>query len=255
MDFAQGNFGREKLLAYIRHLQNQGYAPNTIRRFDLTAIRRFYKVNGLTWPLKPWELPQVSERDIYAPALDMKVIVQMIRAAKSGSVLSQDIALLALATIYGLRRIEMTTLSSDDLDLAHHLLHVKTAKHGRERWHLIPEVIAPYPEAGLVQTLSPRQATEAYYRIEAAAGLERMPEVGWHAIRRSLTRALIETGLPEPTIRNFLRWKRSSSDMLLLYQATTVVGADGSRTDPGRQDRAVDEQVFEIHPFLKVWGE
>lgn len=51
VDFCQGDFSREKLVAYIRHLKRQGYSPGTIKKFDLTAVRRFYKVNCLDWPL------------------------------------------------------------------------------------------------------------------------------------------------------------------------------------------------------------
>jgi len=41
--------------------------------------------------------------------------------------------------------------------------------------------------------------------------------------------------------------------MLLSYQATTVVGAAGVSTEPGREDRQVDEKVFQHHPFLPLW--
>jgi len=253
VDFAGGDFGRERLLAYIKHLQNEGYSPNTISRFDLTAIRRFYKVNGLEWPLKRWELPSVSERDIYAPALHQDVIAKLVATARAGKVPRGDAALLALSTTYGLRRVEMTTLRPHDVDWEHKVLFIRTAKHGRERLHIMPEALVPYLKAGLGRPLSPTQASKAFYRLEVAAGLRKMPEVGWHGIRRALTRALVEANLPEAVIRNFLRWKRSSDDMLLRYHATTVVGEDGTFTDPGRRDREVDEMVFKVHPFLRLW--
>ncbi|MEX2430776.1 MAG: tyrosine-type recombinase/integrase, partial [Dehalococcoidia bacterium] len=242
-----------RLLAFLRYLQHEGYAPNTIRRFYLPTIRRFYKINALEWPLKAWELPQVSERDVFAPALSAGIVRRLVDAALQDTVAPEDAALLALSTTYGLRRVEMTALRSEDIDPEHHLIHVRTAKGGRSRWHLIPQAIRAVLREGLPLGRSPRQVSKAFGRLEAAAGIQHIDETGWHAIRRALTRGLVEAGLPEPVIRNFLRWKRSADDMLLAYYSTTVVGEDGTHVDPGRQDRGVDEQVFARHPFLSLW--
>ncbi|MDI6894847.1 MAG: phage integrase N-terminal SAM-like domain-containing protein [Bacillota bacterium] len=255
LQFAGGDLGRDRLLAYIRHLEKQRYSPNTIRRFELVAIRGLYRACGIPWPLKRWELPAVSERDIYAPALHPDLISRMVSAATSGKVTPTDAALVAMSTTYGLRRVEMASVTPTDLDTDRGVLYVRTAKRGRERAHLVPDAVLPYLERGLSHPPTPREVSEAYYRVEEAAGLPRMPEVGWHAIRRALTRGLVEANLPEAVIRNFLRWKRSESDMLLRYHAATVVGEDGGYLDPGRQDRQVDQAVFERHPFLPLWGD
>jgi len=256
VDFADGEFGRERLLAYIKRLQKERYSPNTIRRYDLTAIRRFYKVNDLPWPLKPWELPSVGEQDIYAPALDAGLIMRLIDTAKRGRVSRQDRALLALSTTYGLRRAEMCGIGPGDIDLERGLLRIHTLKHGRERWHLIPEAIAPYLQVLPFRYLSPTMASKAFYRLEQAAGIPRLKECGWHGIRRALVRGLVQAGVAEPMIRNFLRWKRgTTSDMLLTYFSTQVICADASYIDPGRRDKETDEAVFRVHPFLPMWEE
>jgi integrase len=252
--FSGGSLDRDRLLAYVRHLQAQGYSPNTIRRFDLVAVRGLFRASGNPWPLKSWELPTVSERDVFAPALHPDLIVGMVTAVKSGRVTREDGALVALAVTYGLRRIELAGMTPDDLDPERGLLTVRTAKRGRERVHLVPEIIAPYL-AHLGRPLTPRDVSAVYYRVESAAGIPRMAEVGWHAIRRSLTRGLLQAGVPEAAVRNFMRWKRSEGDMLLRYFSTTVVGQDSRYLDPGREDREVDEAVFRSHPFLPMWGD
>lgn len=254
VDFCQGDFSREKLAAYIQHLQRHGYSPGTIKKFDLTAIRRFYKVNGLDWPLKHWEVPTLKEGDVYAPALSPDLVRRIIEVVRAGEVPPEDAALAALSTTYGLRRAEMCDLGPEDIDLKRGLLHVFTLKHGRERWHLIPKEIAPYLLALPKRRLSPTMASKAFYRIERAAGLPRMGEVGWHAIRRALVRGLVQAGLPEPIVRDFLRWKRgTASDMLLAYYSTQVVGVEGIFTEAARRDEETDREVFAKHPFLPMW--
>jgi len=255
VEFAGGDFGKKKMTAYIARLQSEGYSPNTIRRHDLTAIRKFYRVNGLPWPLEGWELPKVSERDVYAPALADKLIAKLIETARSGSALPADAAFLALSTVYGMRRVEIAAITPFDLDYDERLLYVRTGKGGRERWHMIPEVIVPYLRAGLTRAFSPAQVSKAWYRLEKASGIGRIEDAGFHAVRRSLVRGLVNAGLPEAVIRNFLRWKRSDDDMLHRYFSTTVVGEGGSHTDPGRRDKQVDEQVFAVHPFLSRWSD
>ncbi|MDP2858086.1 MAG: hypothetical protein Q8P50_08935 [Bacillota bacterium] len=252
--FSGGNLHHDRLLAYFRHLEAQGYSPNTIRRYDMVAVRGLFRANGVPWPLKAWELPTVSERDVYAPALHPELVSRMVKAVKAGQVSPEDGALVALAVVYGLRRVELASMTPDDLDVAPGLLCVRTAKRGRERVHIVPEAIQPHL-ACLRGPLTPRDVSAAYYRLERAAGIPRMPEVGWHAIRRSLTRGLLQASVPEAIVRNFMRWKRSEGDMLLRYFSTTVVGQDGQYLDPGREDREVDEAVFKSHPFLPMWGD
>ncbi|MCL6557653.1 MAG: hypothetical protein K6U74_02400, partial [Firmicutes bacterium] len=63
---------------------------------------------------------------------------------------------------------------------------------------------------------------------------------------------LIDAGLSEFTVMDFLRWKRSTQLMPALYYSVTVIGEE-KRVELGKTDREVDEKVFKVHPFLPFW--
>lgn len=252
--FSQGDFSRETLLDYINAIEKDNYAPSTITKVMIPTVRRVFKSNKQEWPLLPGEGPALREGDVYNPALDPVLVAKLIKVAKGHGVSRTHRTILALSTIYGLRRIEMSEISAANIDLNNRVLIVHTAKGGRERWHLIPEQILPHlsmPHRSLGQMAVSR----AYWAIEKAAGVERMYEVGWHAIRRILVRLLIQAGLPGLTVDNFMRWKRGGSDMKRLYFDSVVVGEGSERTEVGKLDKDVDLAVFKVHPFLNLWSE
>lgn len=253
LEECRGDFSKEAVLRHLDSLREQGYADGTI---DLAfrTIRRFYKVNNLPWPFKYREGPVIREREVYAPALSPDVIAQVIEGAKNGVLNEAEACMVALSTVYGLRRSEMASLSQEAINLRDRLLFIETKKYGRQRYHIIPEEIFPYLERYPLRPCSPIRLTQAWYRIEEKLGLGRLPEVGWHAIRRMLDRLLINTGLPEFAVNDFLRWKRSSRSMVARYYSVTVVGRD-SYVELNLPDRQVDEMVFRVHPFLPVWRE
>lgn len=255
LEISGGRLDREAVLSFIKRLEKEGYTRNTIRRHHIVAVRGLFRAAGVPWPLRRWELPQVKESDVFAPALGLGVIGRMVRAARAGLVSPEGSALLALASTFGLRRGEMAGLGPADVDLQNQLLHVVTLKRGRERVHLIPDAIVPYLERGPWGCLRPRQVTEYFYEVEEAAGIGRLRECGWHSLRRALVRGLIEAGVPEVAVIHFLRWKKSEVDMLARYYATTVVTEAGSHLDTTAEDRQVDLLVFSRHPLLAMWGD
>lgn len=253
IDFSRGGVDRRSVLRYLEHVLKSGYTANTIRRHHVVILRGLFKANGLAWPMHRWELPPVRESDVFAPALDAGLIRRMVEAARAGRVSPEGTALLALASTFGLRRGEMAGLGPGDVDLKNRLLHVATLKRGRERVHVLPAVIVPYLERGLWGRLTPRQVSEYFYEVESAAGIGRLRETGWHSLRRALVRGLVEAGVPEVAVRNFLRWKKSEVDMVARYYSTTVLTEGGSYLDTTAEERQVDEMVFRVHPFLPMW--
>lgn len=247
----RGNFSRRAVESHLNRLRSEGYSDGTID-VVFRALRRFYRVNNLEWPFRRGEGPVVREMEVFAPALAPEVVRAMIAAARSGVLTAEEAAHLALSTTYGLRRTEMAQIAARNVDLKNRLLFVETAKHGRQRYHLIPEEILPYLEAYDFPPRSLTYLTLMYYSIEKKAGLPRMKEVGWHSIRRILDRLLIDAHLPPLTVMDFLRWKRSDRSMVARYYSVTVVGTE-MRIEMDRADRDVDLAVFAVHPFLPAW--
>ena len=261
LNFSKGDTDGAALRKYTENLLDR-YGPNSVRRVHLTAIRRFYKINGLEWPLDSRELPKVREIDIYKPALAEEDIIDLILAVKAKpSWPPEYAALLALSSIYGMRRIELSETTPQTINLKDRLLYVETAKHGRERTHVLPDAIMPYLKAALPYLpINPSQVSKSFPRLwdrAMPAGRTRPAEVGYHSIRRSLVRLLVMNGAPTPAVRNYLRWKRGGSDgddMLGLYFSTNVVSSRGtSEQQQNNPDKQTDEIVFKAHPFLKYW--
>lgn len=252
--FLSGNnedFSRRTVEKHINDLYKDGYADGTINLVFRT-LKRFYTVNGLEWPFKRGEAPVIREKQVFAPALSPDIVKNIVKAAGGGVLDEQESALVALSTTYGLRRSELASIRPENFNYNSRLLFVETAKHGRQRYHLIPDEIIDYLKNYNFHPVSESTVTKIYYRIEKKLGLPRMQEVGWHGIRRILNRLLIDAGLPEFTVMDFLRWKRSTQLMPALYYSVTVIGEE-KKVELGKTDREVDEKVFKVHPFLPFW--
>ncbi len=250
---SRGQLTRRAVDAYLEGMRREGYADGTIH-LHFATIRRLFRLNGVDWPYARGEGPVVRERAVYAPALDPALVRRAIAAARAGRLDATETGLLALSTVYGMRRVELVRVRRGDIRLPDGVIYVETAKSGRQRYHGIPEEIADVLAAYPCRPLSPWQASDAWHRICAKAGIKKMPEVGWHSIRRILTRELLDAGIAVPVVREFLRWKRTARDMPLLYHSTEIVG-EGRRVERTVSDKAVDERVFARHPFLAAWGE
>ncbi len=148
------------------------YAAGTIHvTYDI--LRRMFIVNGMEWPFRRHEAPLVSERDVWAPALAPEVIKAMIDVCMQREMPKEGIprrahrAFLLVSTLWGLRRVEMLELSPDSLDVKNKLLFVETAKRGRQRYHMIPDVAIPILEAwGFEKQKSANSLTVLFHEME-----------------------------------------------------------------------------------------
>lgn len=257
--FLQELGNRDPSAAIMRHyfdkLLKDGYAPGTVKR-HWQVIHRLFIVNGLIWPLKRAEAPVVAENDVYAPALDQEVISMMIRSVRTrdDEQTVKHRAFMALSTIYWMRRQELQSLRPEHLDLENHTIYVTTAKHGRQRYHAIPdEIMQPLEDWGFSSPVSLPGLSLMFKDIMQRACGTGIEEVSWHAIRRTGIALAFRAGLDEATITNFARWKRSGTNMALRYGTSRMVGLNGTHVAMGGEDKEVDEQVFAVHPFLEYW--
>ena len=251
LNFAGGNFERESIQGYIAKLKRKGYSEGTIN-LKFRIIRTLFGRNKMEWPFAQGEAPQIRESLIVAPALHPHTIARMIEAVKDGE--PDERAFLALSTTYGLRRVEMVGLLKADIRLKDKTIHIATAKHGRERTHIIPDELIPHLVGYDFDT--PRcefNLFTLWYRLENKIGLEHIPQVGFHSIRRTLNTLLLKE-LPDATVMSFLRWKqRTSSHMPFRYSAVTFVGEEENLTEVVGEALDVDSEVFRKHPFVKCW--
>lgn len=239
---------KASLDAYFNHIREK-YKDSTVK-YIWGVIHRFYVVNKLDWPYRRSDTPVIRERTVFAPILDKDVIIEMIKAP-----LNQRMRFyLAISTTYGCRRTELASLSKPDIDIDNRLIYIATKHLGRERYHIIPEEIVPVIEAYLprLKPINTKSLDRLFRKIEDIISFPHVKELGWHSIRRCLDKELLNSGIQEHIVMDFLRWKRSDRQMTLRYARGTVIGRD-IREDLSIQDRKTDETVFSVHPFLKYW--
>lgn len=234
------DFTRQDLLGFIDSLNNG--SPNSLnyQRLAYYALKRILKALGEPWPLDSRsDLPPLPPRmAMQRPSTEFKSLIAMIDHAKSvGGSWGQ--AYLVLSSVYGLRRVEMTTV---DIKLPESKLIVKTAKHGEWREHLVPENLKPYLES--YNPYSIATLSLIYNALASAAGVQRQVRENWHSVRRLLDTELIKAGPPHVSgpawylmVKHFMRWNLPSGDMAAYYFSA--------------QD--VDKEIFSVHPFLGRW--
>ena len=268
LEYSKGNLTGAAVRSYIAAMQNEQYAPGTIQ-WHYGVIRRLFRTNKVDWPLERKDSPTVPEGEVFAPAIPDRRVIQMIEACKKSNSLSSDhIMVMALSSVYGIRQIEAASIRPQDvmLDSGGGEILVRTAKRGRQRFHMIPPEIVPWisgiEDTGLLH-LQARNGTannslfrKLFLQIEEEAGLRHIIETGWHSIRRILVRLLVDAGIPELTVTEFLRWKTGDGGAMIgqYYRAQVVDDDPSMRTGMGGRQSESDAKIFEDHPFIKHWG-
>jgi integrase len=253
LDNAEG-LDRASIDNYIEERKKK-FSPGTVN-FTFRVIRRLFAVNDIPWEYRQGEAPAIGQRDEYRPQLSPNVIEMIIVAAKNGRLFPDEQAFVALSTIFGLRREELANLRPADINLRSGALYVATVKHGRQRYHLIPQEIEPYLAAHdfgshyAVATLS-----QMFKRVlaKSGAGAIRDRRLGWHSIRRGLLDNLVDAGVSVLAARSFLRWKAAEGDMAMPARYYGNVVVDLAESGPVLEEAKGDEEIFEKHPFLPFW--
>ncbi len=261
-DFSKGEFTRTQVVNYIKKLEKEGYAAGT-RAMQFRVLKRGFEIahridNSIEWPFykrAPAELPiDVAEWDVKAPVIPIEELKVTIEGAKNSKVPPDLSSLVAVSTIYGLRRIEMIELVPEFLDLDKGTLRVVTAKHGRAREHLIPDEIKPYLSAYPFGKYTEFKLSQVYHEIKKTVGLPSVYGEGFHSVRRALTTALSYI-FPEPIVEDFMRWRKPKTMRMVRHYWTPpssqvvekiVFGLEPFPTYGG-------ELVYGKHPFLDFW--
>jgi len=233
------SYARTEVTAFLTHLRKRGILQSTIDK-DLKAIKLLAQIQG--WEFPKLSLRRVSPDEIRRTILSKDSIGSLITLGTQGLLSDTELCYLALATTYGLRRVEMVRLKPSSFPNEHHLI-VDTAKGGSKTTHLLPPQIVPYLAS--FRHYEADTLTHMFHRIAQKAGLSTGAGYGWHSIRRSLATELTLSEASALNVLRFMRWSDASTrgefGMLVIY----------AKKDQER----IDEEIFKIHPFLPYWGE
>ena len=236
-------YTRAHVTAFLVHLRKRGLLQSTINKY-LKAIRLLAEIQhwgegpqGTDFP--KLSLKRISDDEIRRTILSKESIGSVITLGKK-LLNANELCLLALATTYGLRRVEMARLTTDSF--VDGKVTIDTAKGGAKTTHLIPAETAEYLTD--FRPYKPNTLTEIFQRIARKTGLKTGAGYGWHSIRRSLITELILADASSLNVMRFMRWNEASikeaHGMLVIY----------AKRD---QDR-IDKAIFKMHPFLPYWG-
>jgi integrase len=255
-DFLEETAGldRASIDAYLQTLRRK-FKPGTVN-FHFRVIRRLFAVNEIIWPYRRGEGPSIGQRDEYRPQLSPRVVGMMINAARTDRLFPDEQCFVALSTIYGLRREEISNLRPTDINLKSRAIYIATVKNGRERYHMIPPEIMPYLQAHDFAEVYPVSTlTKRFRRILAKSGAGELKglRLGWHSIRRSSLDGLVNNGINILAARLFLRWKEATGDMAMPARYYGNVTIDLGEQAPVLEEAKGDEAIFEKHPFLSFW--
>lgn len=203
--------------------------------------------------VRGWHYDGKESRRVF---FDGGPIARLIDAAKDGTLAPAQVFWLMLATIYGMRAVEIGRMRPEYVDLPGERLYIDAAKGSVKRWCWFP----PELHQWVPDTVTPRMAgtiTKAFAAIWGAVfEVERPDKAAWHAVRRSLTEGLKRNSVPKEDRQRFLRWK-TGGDMDDLYSDPNVrvaeTGEAPERLSGDEGTREFDALAWDGHPHLPMW--
>ncbi len=232
------SYNRADVTTFLVHLRKRGLLQTTIDK-DLKAIRLLAEIQG--WQFPKFSMRRVSPDEIRRTIFTKETVGSLITLGRQGLLSNSELCYVALATTYGLRRVEMERLNPASFPDEHHLI-VDTAKGGRRTTHLVPPEIAPY--LAYFRHYEADSLTHMFHRIAKKSGLSTEVGYGWHSIRRALATELVLSDVSVLNIVRFMRWSDAS-----------IRGELGQLPIYAKKDQErIDTEMFRIHPFLPYWG-
>jgi len=131
------SYHRADVVKFVAELRQEGMKQN--------SINSRLKALGLLCQIQNWDggfprlaMPRVKDSEVSRPVFTADEVVHIISRAKGGCN-ERELAFLAAASVYGLRREEIGTLEVSD---GHVKVH--TAKGGEVTFQIIPDAIKGY---------------------------------------------------------------------------------------------------------------
>jgi hypothetical protein len=232
----KASYGRADVVKFVAELRREGMKQNSINA-RLKALRLLCQIQNWPGGFPRLAMPKVKSSEVNRPVFTVDEVVYIVSKAKEVCN-ERELSFLAAASVYGLRREEVGTLEVSD---GHVKVH--TAKDGEVAFQIIPEAIKAYMKS-YQACRDVRHMSRVFRRIMCKVGLDVNRGYGWHSIRRALATELALRDVSGLNIVRFMRWSDTSVKefgMLVIYARR-------------EQDR-IDRSIFEVHPFLPVWGE
>lgn len=233
--------------------------PGTKRTYR-DILKLLWEVQGLIFPLK--------QRRMHTPHTIMPSIPPYFTAEQIAKIINltkkygtpEEKYYICLSTVFAPRRIELGEITAQNFTWEGDtgMLVFNPHKHGVTRRHHIPEYLVPYLKdySGIVKPVSSPNLTIRFWRIVNHLGLPvpktpkrekrelrekhlRPRQHGWHAFRHGVTTALVEAGLNDTMIRDWMGWRSGNPSAPLVsvyYNAQNV-----------------DIKIQAKHPFIKLW--
>jgi hypothetical protein len=231
------SYVRGDIIKFLAVLRGKGVTQNSINSI-MRPLKLLCEVQK--WPdgFPRLAMPKVIGDELCRPVLSLGEVHSLIINARQVCD-ARELAFLAAATTYGLRREEVGTLEVMD-----GFVKVHTVKGGAPTVQLIPPEIKEYFR-GYRGSKDLRWLSRIFERIGKETNLGVNGRCGWHSIRRALATELVDMDISALKVLRFMRWSDASMKkelgMLVLY----------ARKDQEKIDRS----IFAVHPFLPFWVE
>ena len=172
------SYHRADVVKFVAELRQGGMKQNSINA-RLKALRLLCQIQNWDGGFPRLAMPKVKNSEVNRPSFMTDQVVHIISGARE--VCSErELAFLAAASAYGLRREEIKTLEVCD-----GVVKIDTAKDGEVAFQIIPDVIKSYM-MGYRACKDVRYMTRVFQRVMSKVGMELNRCYGWHSIRRAL---------------------------------------------------------------------
>ena len=226
-------FTRDDILRFLDSKRQQGKAKGYLR-FMFTALKTFLQAINEEMPIPRRKVPGPRQHEMNRPVLSPYQVRKIIIACKDNALEPLSVSLVAFASIYGFRRVELSNLEI----VGTSRVKVITAKTKAPREHRIPEQILPFI-TGYYHISTP-EMSNLFHEVVFRSGLDRILHGGWHTFRRAVATGLLDNSVIERTVETFMAWSPSKSKSLAWYYTP--------------QAETVDNTIFKNHPFLEWWS-
>ena len=239
----------KKLRRFFAQQQEDSIGPRT-QNYYFIVIQQLYEANSWVWPLSRNDRPEISEKlPINVFTVDqIKTLIE-----NRGCYSFEERFYLALATTFGMSRLELAQV--DSKDIKNGKLHIKPIRHGKGRWTVIPPEIMPELNEYFPRQLSASTLSVIFKRILAKSDLEVTKGYSWFSIRTALWErlkfALAQNELPIDMADRYLRF--SETTINARYPAMAYLVGDSDIMPLFERPFILDTVLLPLHPFVRFW--